>query len=125
MAGTGNEAVMIQAYDNIVLAKVMRERVLDHLVINTIDQEFRKMIDRYPRISLVLDLSDVQYLSSMFLGKIIALFKGVQASRGRMTIAGVRGPLKPLFKATHLDKLIPFADEAEQVLLAYRRTPVF
>jgi len=119
-----SDALFIQAYDNIVLAKITKDRLLDAGVINDIGAVLLKMLDRYAKPSVVLDLSDVGYASSAFLGKLIALYKGVTAAKGRMTITGVKPALKPLFQATKLDKMIPMADDAEQVILAYRRKPL-
>ena len=116
--------LMTQAYDNIVLAKVMRERLLDAPAIASLSEDLMKLLDRYPRISLVLDLSDVGYLSSAMLGKLVALLKGVKAGKGRMAIAGVRPALKPLFTVTQLDKLMEFYPDAEQALLLYKRKPL-
>jgi anti-anti-sigma regulatory factor len=57
-------------------------------------------------------------------GKLVALYKGVQAQRGRMAICGVKPALKPIFTMVQLDKLVPFHPDAERVLLEWRRKPL-
>ena len=119
-----SEHLIIQAYDGIVLAKNTKERVLEAPVINALAEDLAKLVDRYPKISLVLDLADVGYLSSSFIGKLMALFKAVTAVKGRMAVGGVRPSLMPLFQVTRLDKIITFAPDAEQVIQLYKRKPL-
>ncbi len=116
-----SEYLDIQAYDNIVLAKITKERLLEAPVIAALGDDLLKLVDRYPRLSLILDLSDVGYLSSAFIGKLVALFKVLTAAKGRMTVAGVRPTLMPLFQVTRLDKIITFEPVVEKAIQLYKR----
>lgn len=75
-------------------------------------------------MSLVLDLSAVNYLPSAFIGKLIALFKSVAANKGRLTIAGAKPSLVDLFQVTRLDKIISFEAEVGKAILYYKRKPL-
>ena len=119
-----SEFLDVQAYDNIVLATITKERLLDAQIIAALGDDLLKLVDRYPRISLVLDLSAVGYLSSAFIGKLIALFKQVTVCKGRMCIAGAKPALQPLFKATGLDKVLKFQPEAQAAIMLYKRKPL-
>lgn len=116
--------LIIQSYDGIVLVHVNKDRLLDAPVITAISVELMALLDRYPKPSIVLDLSSVAYLSSAMVGKLIALYKGVIGAKGRMAIAGVRPDLMALFKITQIDKLIRFYPDAQQVILEYKRKPL-
>ncbi len=112
--------LMTQAYDRIVLAKVMKERLLDAAAIASLAEGLNELVSRHPRMSLVLDLSDVAYLSSAVLGKLVALYKAVKADKGRIAITGVKPTLMPLFKVTQLDKMMQFFPDAEQAIKLYK-----
>jgi len=116
--------LIIQSYDGIVLVHVNKDRLLDAPVITAISAELMALLDRYPKPSIVLDMSSVAYLSSAMVGKLIALYKGVIGAKGRMAIAGVRPDLMALFKITQIDKLIRFYPDAQQVILEYKRKPL-
>ena len=114
--------LIVQRYDNIVLVKVTKERLLEPLVIAALAEDLNAELQRsVQRLSLVLDLADVGYLSSAMIGKLVAVNKGVKALKGRMAIAGLKPALLQMFKVTGLDKLFDFSPEAEQIILAYRR----
>jgi len=117
-----SEFLDIQAYEKIVLAKITKERLLEAPVIALLGEDLLKLIDRYPRLSLILDLSDVAYLSSAFIGKLVALFKALSAAKGRMIVAGVRPSLMPLFQVTRLDKIMAFEPVVEKAIQLYKRT---
>lgn len=119
-----SEFLDIQAYENIVLAKITKERLLEAPVIATLGEDLLKLVDRYPRLSLILDLSEVGYLSSAFIGKMVALFKALSAVKGRMTVAGVKPSLMPLFQVTRLDKIITFEPVVEKAIQYYKRKPI-
>lgn len=116
--------LMVQRYENIVLVKVMRDRLLDSANITSLAEALNAEVDRTMKISLVIDLSEVGYLSSAMLGKLVAVHKNVKLVKGRVALAGVKAALMPMFKVTQLDKLFEFAADAEQLILAYRRKPL-
>lgn len=116
--------LIIQVYDRIVLVQVTKERLLDMPVINAIGVELTGLLDRHAKPSIVLDLAPVSYMSSAMVGKLIAFYKGVIASKGRLAVAGVRADLMPLFKITQIDKLIRFYPDAQQVILEFKRKPL-
>jgi anti-anti-sigma factor len=58
-----------------------------------------------PGMRLVLDFSDVQYLSSNALGKLINLKKKLGAARGRLQFRGLSTDLREVFRITRLDQV--------------------
>lgn len=124
MPPTPSGHLIVQAYDGIVLVQIAKDRLLDIPVINAIGAELTALLDRYPKPSVVIDMSQVAYLSSGMVGKLIAFYKGVIGLKGRMAISGVRADLMPLFKVTQIDRLIRFYPDAQAVILEYKRKPL-
>ena len=116
--------LLVEAYDKIVLAKVMKERLLDPASIASLSEGLSELVDRHPRLSLVIDAGDIGYLSSAMLGKLVALYKAIKAAKGRMAIGGVKPQLMPLFKVTQLDKIITFYADAGLAVTEFRRNPL-
>jgi anti-anti-sigma factor len=116
--------LMVQRYENIVLAKVMKERLLDAMSITSLGEALVAECDRTAKISLVIDVSEVGYLSSSMIGKLVAVHKAAKLGKGRVAIAGLKPALLQMFKITQLDKLFEFMPEAEQAIMTYRRKPM-
>jgi anti-anti-sigma factor len=115
--------LIVQAYDNIVLVQITKDRLLDMPVINAIGAEMIGLLERYPKPSIIIDMAPVAYLSSAMVGKLIGFYKAVIQAKGRLAIAGVRADIMPLFKVTQIDRLIRFYPDAQQILLEFRRKP--
>ncbi len=57
-------------------------------------------------IGLVLDLAEVQYITSAALGQILDLKKQVAAARGRLKLEGLSPELLDVFRITRLDRVL-------------------
>jgi anti-sigma B factor antagonist len=120
----GCDFLMVQAYDNIVVARVMKERLLDAAVISSLGDGLGQIIDRYPRISLIIDLSEVGYLSSAVLGKLVATHKKVKECKGRTAVAGLKPAIVPMFKVTGLDKIFEIFPDPGAGVTVWKRKPL-
>lgn len=72
---------------------------------------------------LVIDLSDVEIITSDGLGALIRAKKSVTEAGGTFAIAGVRGNIRELFRMTRLDKLFAMYDSADEALKALAKSP--
>lgn len=116
--------LIVTAYDNVVLARVEKDRLLDAQAITALSGDLMQLLERHPKISLVLDCEAIQALSSAMLGKLVAIQKQVKAYKGRMVLAGVNAKIKPLFQVTKLDKVLDFAASAQEAIMLYKRKPL-
>jgi anti-anti-sigma factor len=116
--------LLVQRYDKIVLAEVKKERLLDPAAITSLGEALIAECDRTAKISLVIDVTEVGYLSSAMIGKLVAVHKAAKVSKGRVAIVGLKPTLLQMFKVTQLDKLFQFAPEAQSVILEYKRKPL-
>lgn len=57
-------------------------------------------------VQLVLDLGEVQYLSSAALGKLINLKKKVTSVKGRLRLQNLSSDLLEVFRVTRLDQVL-------------------
>ena len=116
--------VTIQTYQNIVLAAIEKDRLTDANSINAAGDELMKILDRHPKVSLVLDLKKVAAMSSQMIGKLVALHKAVVKGKGRMAVCGSQKGILPLFKVTKLDRVFDLRSDAQEALLFYQRKPL-
>jgi anti-anti-sigma factor len=65
---------------------------------------------------LVVDLADLQYVSSMGLRSFLSFAKILQKSGGKMALCGMKGLVKEVFDLTHLTPLFPMFDSVEAAI---------
>ena len=65
---------------------------------------------------LVVDLADLQYVSSMGLRSFLSLAKTLQKAGGKLPLCGMKGLVKEVFDLTHLTPLFPMFDSTEAAI---------
>jgi anti-anti-sigma factor len=66
--------------------------------------------------SLLLDFASVDYISSAGLRSILAIAKALKAKNGKMVFAGLRGPVKEVFKISGFESLFKIFETTEEAL---------
>ena len=114
----------VEEYRNNIVAVIERDRLVDAESISAVADTLNDILSRHPKVSLVLDARKVTSMSSMMLGKLVALNKQVVAGKGRMAIGGVQKKLLPLFKVTRLDKVLTLVATADEAIKKFDRKPL-
>lgn len=65
---------------------------------------------------IVVDVADLQYVSSMGLRSFLSFAKALQKAGGTMPLCGMRGLVKEVFDLTHLTPLFPMFDSTEAAI---------
>jgi anti-anti-sigma factor len=67
-------------------------------------------------LKIVLDLKNVEYLSSAGLGHLVSLLKKSKANDGVLKICSLQEAIAELFDVMHLDKIFEICPSAEEAL---------
>jgi anti-sigma B factor antagonist len=68
-------------------------------------QVFDRIVEKKP-LEVVIDLSDLNSITSSGIGKIVLLYKELQKQGGTIKIVGVNQTIMQIFKIVKLDKLM-------------------
>jgi anti-sigma B factor antagonist len=79
------------------------------------EEQLAGIVARKPAL-IVLDLSGLEYLSSMGISALIRLQRAMKEIGGKVRLAGVPAPIMTLFQAAKIDTLIPVFHTAEDAL---------
>ena len=91
---------------NAVVARLAISRVLDANQVVQIGQELSDLAATEGLEKLVLNFSEVEYLCSAALGKLIVAHKTMRRQGKRLYITSLRPPVAELFAATRLNELL-------------------
>ena len=97
MAGSGTRRIDIEDFGEITIAKFLDKKILDETNIQIIGNQLFGLIDEDGRTSIVLDFSNVEYLSSAALGKLITMDKKVKAAGGKLRLCSIRPEIYEVF----------------------------
>ena len=66
--------------------------------------------------TIVVDLTQLEYISSMGLGYLLSVNKKLQGSGGKLVVCGLTGMVKEVFRLSGFNKLFAVYDTAEAAL---------
>jgi anti-sigma B factor antagonist len=114
--GSGNRRLDIEDVGDITIAKFIDRKILDENNIQIIGNQLFGMIDEEGRNKIVLDFSNVEYLSSAALGKLITMEKKVKAAKGKLRLCCIRPEIYEVFAITKLNRLFKIYEDQERAL---------
>ena len=106
----------IQKFKDVVVVNLAVGSILDTATIDKLGAQLYDLVDSQARKKIVLDFSEVKFLSSSALGMLLKLREKSQGIKGRLLIAGMREELLKVFRISRLDKLFEFHPNEERAL---------
>ena len=91
-------------------------RITDQVYINELGDEMVAVLARAAPPLLLIDLEDVEFLSSAVLGKLIRLYKRARQAGGRVRLCAIRPSIREVFEITQLDKVFEIYPDADEAL---------
>ena len=116
MSTGGHRRLDIDEVDGVTIAKFIDKKILDETNIQIIGNQLFGLVDEDGRDKIILDFSNVEYLSSAALGKLITMDKKVKSAKGKLRLCSIRPDIYEVFAITKLNKLFAIDDNQEKAL---------
>src|SRR5271167_3738162 len=95
------------------------KKILDEQNIQVIGEQLFSLVDELGRRKLLLNFSNVEYLSSAALGKFITLNKKVKTAGGTLILCAIDPQIYEVFEITKLNKLFNIQKDEQTALQAF------
>jgi len=93
-------------YDaQVAVATLARERILEDADLRTLEQTLLPLVAQTDAIRLVIDFSNVRFLTSAALGLLIRIAKKIREQNGRLALCSIQPKILEVFKITQLDRV--------------------
>jgi anti-anti-sigma factor len=96
-----------------------QSELLEETTIRKIGEQLSRLVEDPYRQQIVLNLHSVKKVSTMMLGKFIALHHRVRATGGRLVLCGIDRDLWGMFRAFRLHQLFPICADEQEALQAF------
>jgi len=116
--------LLIQPVRDVAVVNFSDASILDALQVQQIGEELYDLVETRARRKVILDFSNVRFLSSAALGVLINLRKKADGIKGKVMLCCIRPEIHRVFKLTNLDKLFEIYDSEEKALNAFGVTTV-
>ncbi|MCA9089793.1 MAG: STAS domain-containing protein [Planctomycetaceae bacterium] len=115
----GQRKLDIEQIGDVTVARFVDKKILDENNIQIIGNQLFGLIEEDGRKKIVLDFTNVEYLSSAALGKLITLDKKVKTAAGKLRLCSIRPDIYEVFAITRLNKLFDIRDDQEAALAGF------
>jgi len=104
---------------DVTVVKFLDKKILDEANIQELGLELFSLIEHDNRKSILLNFTDVEFLSSAALGKLITLDRKVKASKGRLKMSNIRPEIFEVFQITKLNKVFDIRNDESEAVAAF------
>jgi anti-sigma B factor antagonist len=103
----------------VTVVRFVDRKILDESNIQQLGNELFRLVEEEKKSKLLLNFSNVEFLSSGALGKLITLDKKVKAHDGVLKLSNIRPEIYEVFAITKLNKLFDIKDDEASALAAF------
>ena len=109
----------VEDHGDIAVVNFIDKKILDEQNIQMIGEDLFRLVEELNRRKILLNFSNVEFLSSAALGKLISLNRKVQEVRGKLMLCGISKEIMEVFVITKLDKLFTIHPTEQEALQAF------
>ncbi|MDA1015663.1 MAG: STAS domain-containing protein [Planctomycetota bacterium] len=106
----------IEKIGDVTVATFTDKKILDETNIQIIGNQLFGLVDDVGSKKILLDFSNVEYLSSAALGKLITMDKKVKGAEGKLRLCTIRPEIYEVFAITKLNKLFSMHENRDKAL---------
>lgn len=97
--------LFVQHAESVTLVTFHDEEILEETCIKGLDKSLMAIVEDAKRENLLLDFSNVRFMSSAFLGLLVKIHKRVCERDGRLTLKNIDPNIYKVFEITQLTKI--------------------
>lgn len=109
----------VESIGDVTVVNFVDRKILDEQNIQIIGEQLFSLVDEEGLRKILLNFSNVEYLSSAALGKLITLNKKLQAAGGKLILCNIDPQIYEVFEITKLDKFFKIMKEEQAALQAF------
>src|SRR5438067_38643 len=109
----------VEESGDVTIVNFIDKKILDEQNIQKIGEDLFSLVDELGRKKILLNFSNVEYLSSAALGKFITLNKKVQTAAGKLVMCNINDDIFEVFEITKLNKLFNIQKDEQTALQTF------
>jgi anti-sigma B factor antagonist len=113
------QRLVVEDIGDIAVVSFVDKKILDEQSIQLIGDDLFRLVDELGRRKVLLNFSNVEFMSSAALGKLIALNKKLATNSGKLIITGISKSIMEIFKLTNLDKMLTLMKDEQKALQSF------
>lgn len=104
--------VSVEYASGAVVVTFMDEQILEEADISAIRESVTAVVEQTDKPGIILDFSNVRFLSSAVLGMLIRVSKMVYEKAGQLRLCSIHPKILEIFRITRLDRIFDIRKDA-------------
>lgn len=105
---------------DVTVAKFVVEQLNDEENIELLGHELFALVDQFGRQQVVLDLSQVKYVTSSVIGKVITLHRKMHRNDGTLVLCELRPAVAEILRTSKLIEYFTVVDSLDTALASFK-----
>jgi len=114
--------ISVEYGQNATIITFTSEKILEEKDIQALQESIASVIEQAERINLILDFSNIRFLSSAVLGLLIRISKKIYERNGQLRLCNIDPKIYEIFKITRLNKVFDIYQDAERAAEGLSKT---
>ena len=110
------QRLTFEDHGDVTVVRCVDSRIQDQALIRQWTDELNDLVIQQEKHKLVMNLSNVQFLASAALNKLVVLNRQLRKLGGAFVLAEIQGPIRDMFSVTNLDKVLPLAESESEAI---------
>ena len=111
--------ISLNIVDDICVVRLLDNRIVDDMNIFELGNELFSLVEKEGYTKILLNFSEVGFLSSAALGKLIMLYKKIMVRNGMLKFSNITPDINELFKIMNLNSIFDIRSEEANALAAF------
>ena len=116
-----NPNLSLEFRGQVVIATLTDEKILDEDQLQGLEGSFLPLIEQTPQIQLIIDFSNVKFLTSSVLGLLIRVSKKVYETEGQLRLCSIGSKILDVFRITRLDKIFEIMPSVDDAMVGLKK----
>ena len=111
-----NPRITVEYDDSATIVTLLDEKILEERDVRQLESSLISLIEEAKGLSLVLDFSNVKFMSSAVLGLLIKVSKRVYEHQGKLALCAISPKIYEIFKITRLTKIFDIYPDVQDAV---------
>jgi anti-sigma B factor antagonist len=119
MSQPRRQRIVVEDVGDIAVVQFVDKKILDEQNIQMIGDDLFRLVDELGRRKVLLNFSNVEFMSSAALGKLIRLHQRLHSIGGKLILCGISKGILEIFEITKLDKMLTIKPDEQTGLSSF------
>jgi anti-sigma B factor antagonist len=111
--------IIVEYQGDITIVTFTNDTILDERDVKAIEDSVLPLVRQSDPAQIILDFTNVKFLSSAVLGTLIRVLKAVNRKDGKLALCGINDKIYDIFKITRLNKIFDIYTDFAQALKSF------